>query len=90
MLNMLAADEVQLTNFVDRLSEIALKRFSGHIKTQLEKLVVHQVKQSVEQGTVDTVGQQIGHIATTTAARKWPLSLATYSSSSSRQTSVTE
>jgi hypothetical protein len=31
------------------------------------KLVVHQVKQSIEQGTMHAVGQQIGHIAATTA-----------------------
>lgn len=67
MLVMLAADELKLVSFVDRITDIALEQFSNQVKKQVVHLVVHQVKESVNQGTLHSVGHHIGHLAATTA-----------------------
>lgn len=67
MLVMLAADDLKLISFVDRITDIALDQFSKQVKKQVVHMVVHQVKESVNQGTLHTVGHHIGHLAATTA-----------------------
>lgn len=67
MLVMLAADELKLQSFMDRIADIALESFSKKVKKQVVHLVVHQVKTSVEQGSMHTVGNHIGNLAATTA-----------------------
>jgi hypothetical protein len=67
MLVMLAADELKLISFVDRITDIALDQFSNQVKKQVVHMVVHQVKESVNQGTLHSVGNHIGHLAATTA-----------------------
>lgn len=67
MLVMLAADEVKLKGFMDRIADIALDSFSAQVKKQVVKMVMHQVKNSVEQGSLHTVSHHIGHLAATAA-----------------------
>jgi hypothetical protein len=61
----LASDEIKLQSFVDRISDIALKKLSKEAKNQIVKLVMHQIKEGVSQGAAHSVGHQIGHLATT-------------------------
>jgi hypothetical protein len=69
VLTALATDEIKLTKFVDRISAIALQKMSKEAKKQVVRLVVHEIKESISQGTLHSVGQQIGHVATTSM---WP------------------
>lgn len=64
----LSNDEIQLQSFVDRISDIALKKLSTEAKKQVVKLVVHQIKESVNQGALHSIGHQIGHLATTSTS----------------------
>jgi hypothetical protein len=65
VLTALATDEIKLTKFVDRILGIALHNISDKGKKKVLDLIVHQIKQSVSQGTLHVVGQQIAHVATT-------------------------
>jgi hypothetical protein len=59
----LSADGIELQNFVDRISDTALKGISKEAKNQVVNLVVHQIKESVDHGAVHAVGDQIGQLA---------------------------
>jgi hypothetical protein len=65
VLTALASDQIKLKSFVDRLSDIALKDLSREAKHQVVKLVVHHITESVNQGALHSISQQIGHLATT-------------------------
>jgi hypothetical protein len=67
MLVMLAADEVNLCSFIDRIADIALQQFSKQVRKQVVHMLMHQIKESVNQGTLNSVGQHAGHLAVTTA-----------------------
>jgi hypothetical protein len=60
----LSSNELKLQSFVDRVSDIALKKFSKEAKSQVVQLVVSQIKESVNQGALQSVGHQIGQLAT--------------------------
>jgi hypothetical protein len=72
VLTALASDEIKLTEFVDRISGIALQQVSAQAKKRVVDLVVHEIKESISQGTLHSVGQQIGYIATSSMS---PLAL---------------
>ncbi|KAF2006905.1 hypothetical protein P154DRAFT_615012 [Amniculicola lignicola CBS 123094] len=63
----LAEDEVKLQDFVDRLSNIAVGTLKSTARSLVVQSVKRQIKESVEQGALLSVGQQIGHLATTVA-----------------------
>lgn len=59
MLVMLTADELALISLVDRITDIALEQFSSQVQKQAVHMVVHQVKESVNQGTVRSTAWDI-------------------------------
>lgn len=67
MLVMLAADEVNICSFIDRIADIALHQFSKQVRKQVVHMLMHQIKESVNQGTLHSVGQYAGHLAATIA-----------------------
>ncbi len=67
MLTALAEHDVKLTSFLDRIADIALGKFSSKVKKQIVHLVADQIRESVQQGTLHTMGHQIGHITATAA-----------------------
>ncbi len=66
MLVMLAADELYLCSFIDRIADIALHQFSNQVRKQVVHMIIHQIEESVKQGTLHSVGQHVGHLAVTT------------------------
>lgn len=67
MMTALAEHDVKVTNFLDRIADTALSKFSSKVKKQNVHLVADQIRESVQQGTLHTMGHQIGHITATAA-----------------------
>jgi hypothetical protein len=67
MLVMLAADELNLCSFIDRIADIALHQFSKQVRKQVVHMLIHQIEENVNQGTLHSVGQHVGHLAVATA-----------------------
>jgi hypothetical protein len=44
---MLAADELNLCSFIDRIADIALHQFSKQVRKQVIHMLVHQIEESV-------------------------------------------
>lgn len=67
ILAVLTQDNLILDSFLNRVADKALSKASKEVRKRIVHLVVHQIHSSTTDGALHVVGQQIGHVAATTA-----------------------